>query len=626
MVVFEAGSGSSLVRAGLYQSGEGGWLEVGEEYAPLDLAQPLEPRRWSSLCLDQGVGRRVWVGDRLVHWQQGVAPHTLGHTLTLGSTGQGRSGFVGDLAGLAVWPLELGHQGWTNFSTCLVVATPSIVSSTKLTSSIKKTGVNHSDICKSQGSTNNKLFEKTLPWQEAMEVCQAFGSSPNVGGMEEMPDISSSCQLSWLPVKYTNNTWLELGKEVWKEKPGGWSPDQPESRSCVFLNLASRRLGTQKCSTSLCHFCGLSTSLVFSLTGLCPGTVIDTNYTISIHPGTGAVMWRGYGRTDLVQNIQTKQWEIVAISKNRTVIGQTQQDSIDTEFFPLGLHKWNILNDTCVDLNSNEAKMALLLSVCSADQFSCSNGLCVPLAKRCDLFPDCADKSDEDQCHVLSRAADTYKGYEVGFPTLPSREEELNLTLSVDVLEIVDVKDLQQKYIARVKITLEWFDVQVKYINLNNEHPTRNFLATDETGLLWMPQIVMSNSEKITPTVPDISTVIYVKREGNGTSRLYPGEYRRATYYEGGENPLTLVRTDQLAFFCNFDYHWFPFDTQTCDMRFKTFDSMQESVNIVPVSVTYQGQKELMVFNVIKYAFVNISQQTDEAIVQIRLVEAGHLE
>ena len=37
------------------------------------------------------------------------------------------------------------------------------------------------------------------------------------------------------------------------------------------------------------------------------------------------------------------------------MVGRTEQDSVDVEFFPLGLHTWNILNDTCVHLNDNQA-------------------------------------------------------------------------------------------------------------------------------------------------------------------------------------------------------------------------------------------------------------------------------
>ena len=45
----------------------------------------------------------------------------------------------------------------------------------------------------------------------------------------------------------------------------------------------------------------------------------------------------------------------MSIVQHRLVVGRTEQDSVDVEFFPLGLLTWNILNDTCVHLNDNQA-------------------------------------------------------------------------------------------------------------------------------------------------------------------------------------------------------------------------------------------------------------------------------
>ena len=42
--------------------------------------------------------------------------------------------------------------------------------------------------------------------------------------------------------------------------------------------------------------------------------------------------------------------------------------------------------------NDNQAKMDILLSSCGTNEFSCSDGACVDLHMRCDLFPDCLDK------------------------------------------------------------------------------------------------------------------------------------------------------------------------------------------------------------------------------------------
>ena len=95
--------------------------------------------------------------------------------------------------------------------------------------------------------------------------------------------------------------------------------------------------------------------------------------------------------------------------------------------------------------------------------------------------------------------------------------------------------------------------------------------------------------------------MFYIERKKAGESKIYPGEKRRAIYYEGAENPLIYKRTYQEEFFCNFDYSWFPFDTQKCFISLKTFNSMYQSVNLIPKQVNYTGDKSLMVFNVVDF-------------------------
>ena len=52
-------------------------------------------------------------------------------------------------------------------------------------------------------------------------------------------------------------------------------------------------------------------------------------------------------------------------------------------------------------LGSNYTKL-FSLSFCSDEEFTCSDGHCVSMARRCDGKTDCKDRSDEKQCSLIA--------------------------------------------------------------------------------------------------------------------------------------------------------------------------------------------------------------------------------
>ena len=68
--------------------------------------------------------------------------------------------------------------------------------------------------------------------------------------------------------------------------------------------------------------------------------------------------------------------------------------------FTLGKHNWTIKGDkgcSSGDSYTTELKM----SVCKEGNFTCDNGQCVRMDKRCNQLPDCRDESDERNCKLL---------------------------------------------------------------------------------------------------------------------------------------------------------------------------------------------------------------------------------
>ena len=472
-------------------------------------------------------------------------------------------------------------------------------------------------ICTERNRTITKVFNMQRTSSESQKLCRKLGGRTTILNkqFEKLFDKDPTSEVSslWVPIDYnvSSKFWQDTntGKEM---KEIRWSTNFPldyNTRNCVYFRKAQQAFMNARCSIDLYHYCHFSQRVQFGLHGTCKDSIIDNNYTIYVDEETDEIHWKGFGKTDILRNNSSGQWEIKDVYEPYKVLAITVQNAAENEFYPLGVHTWKLFSDSCKEIG-NTTMVKFLFSNCDQTQFSCSDGSCIPLERRCDLFPDCEDKTDEVDCRVLSNAADTYKGYEVNFPTLPEKGEQLNLSIYVNVTQIVDIKDLDLRFIAKLTIEIEWFDVQVHWINLK-ERARRNFLNEDEKLKIWIPKINFGNSENIDPFLADKSAVVYVKRISNGSSSIYTGEKKRAFYYDGKDNPLTYKRSFQNSFFCDFNYKWFPFDTQHCYISFETFNSLVHSVNLVPKAANYTGNPSLLVFNVEDVAFENIGQPSD---------------
>ena len=162
---------------------------------------------------------------------------------------------------------------------------------------------------------------------------------------------------------------------------------------------------------------------------------------------------------------------------------------------------------------------------------------------------------------LFSTVADNYKGYTTGYPTLENVDDQLRIEVSVDVQQIVNINDLHLNFVAKFRLKLRWFDVQLRWVNLKNSR-FRNFLNNEEKMMIWMPKLRMEESDYIKPIKVDESATVYVEKASEGQSQIYPTNIDRSIYYSGVSNPLNYERDYQEQFFCSFDYHWYPFDVQ----------------------------------------------------------------
>ena len=217
MVLFDTGSESNLIRAGLFKDGMGGWVEVGDEYLALEFLEGIKPRQWSSLCISQGLlERKVWLGEKEVMRKQIPAGTKiqLSTPFHLGSEAQGVQRFAGELAGPMLWPSELSKDGLEAIVFCQPPLHQSLLSSPQASSGVEKRETNQTSICSAKNATTFKLFNKTRKWSDAMALCSNLGGSTSLTSRwqlaQEIKVEKTICQLVWLPIFYniSTETWI----------------------------------------------------------------------------------------------------------------------------------------------------------------------------------------------------------------------------------------------------------------------------------------------------------------------------------------------------------------------------------------------------------------------------------
>ena len=99
----------------------------------------------------------------------------------------------------------------------------------------------------------------------------------------------------------------------------------------------------------------------------------------------------------------------------------------------LGPHKWTLHNDSKLCSIFKTYTTELKLTGCSKEDFTCSDGSCVPMTQRCDGKNDCSDETDESECKAFVQSI----GYnrDAAPPPLPN-DKQLDLYLAIQIGDI----------------------------------------------------------------------------------------------------------------------------------------------------------------------------------------------
>ena len=232
--------------------------------------------------------------------------------------------------------------------------------------------------------------------------------------------------------------------------------------------------------------------------------------------------------------------------------------------YALGKRNWTIFNDaiTC-SKNQSSYTIEMKLTGCKEHEFTCDDGQCVSMERRCDQLPNCRDRSDEMGCLILHLEY----GYNKRVPPISSKSLALipaEVKTSLTLLKVVAIEEEDHSIELQFQINLEWKENRATYHNLKNVS-FLNALSSDDINRLWLPLIVYTNTDQLETTRLGVdwewSTDVLVRREG-GFKRSGYEVADEIEIFKGTENSLSMVQSYTHEFQCVYQLEEYPFDTQ----------------------------------------------------------------
>ena len=206
---------------------------------------------------------------------------------------------------------------------------------------------------------------------------------------------------------------------------------------------------------------------------------------------------------------------------------------------------------------------------CEENQFTCSGGKCIKMDFRCDVYDDCGDRSDEENCSFMVPASNDHNL--IYDPPLSDRSSDgTQVNISINLTYVGDFNVMNMVYTARFSLVLTWFEPRIKFYNLKNFSINFNYLNKKELEKIWSPRLIFSNAVSKTGLLLDeFSSVVVLNQEGSKPNS--PEELFENEVFKGSGNPLSYQRIYELELQCDFDLNWFPFDYHHCFINVRVF-------------------------------------------------------
>ena len=303
-------------------------------------------------------------------------------------------------------------------------------------------------------------------------------------------------------------------------------------------------------------------------------------------PRALSIVYVGFRTSAIWYDPERKLW--IWVSRKLPNSTATSQSRSDGYFLGRNLVDFSGSSDLCME-GRDTKEASIKLTACLEEDFTCDDGHCIPMERRCDQTPNCRDGSDEKSCRMLVRN-DNYNKRVPPFTVSQDTFSIIPVTvqISVVVLNVLKLQEVEHEFYLKFTIRMSWFDHRLKFHNLKVRQSS-NALTVDEINSLWTPSIVFSNTHNNEVTAGTEDAQLTVAREGNYT-KSGTDSVEEEYIFLGNENKITFEMTYSKIFGCEYQLSMYPFDTQRCTMDMTVKKLEREVLKLDPKSVQMLGQ------------------------------------
>ena len=344
-------------------------------------------------------------------------------------------------------------------------------------------------------------FDRNLAFHNAKLLCNGLGGyiviprneNENMNLYKLTSNSTTMCQYVktnpniWLGVTMKNDTVVEY---VTEEKlkfsyiQGEGSSIKSQRLCFSFFGCVSqspywdRRWMHTNCHDKMKTVCQFDHFSLLTIRGVCAISPLDTKYYIDepvLKPvlkgfthssvkyedyGNGSSMWRIYYQNQIFAEL----------------------DGGELKYgYPVGKNTWHFRTDDC---DNKDKPTELLITSCGLGQFTCSDGTCINVTKKCDYEIDCDDETDEKNCDILIMPEN--KLLSILPPPKLESQSRFEVTIHVNVRRIIQLNLESSTMKTDISIQFFWKDSRIKFANLRPVI-TANNVDQDQSSKLWLP-------------------------------------------------------------------------------------------------------------------------------------------